>query len=100
VDAVLALLTAAAVANGMLVGALDQSIEQLPARRRIGAIAYSIYSRAADLWHGVPWYAGLGVGTALGSARAASSPRSRRDGDAQARSLPSSRSTRLTSPTA
>lgn len=72
-DAVSALLTAAVVANGMLVGAtLDQSIKQLPARRRIGAIAYSTYSRAADLWHGVPWYAGLGIGTALITVVAAS----------------------------
>jgi hypothetical protein len=60
-------LTIAAVAlNGILAGAsLDQCIKQLPARRRIGAVAYSVYSRASDLGNGVVWYAGLGVGAAL-----------------------------------
>jgi len=56
----------ALVANGMLAGAtLDQAIKQLPARHSIGIAAYSAYSRAADLSNGVPWYAGLGVGTTL-----------------------------------
>jgi hypothetical protein len=37
----LLLLVAAAGANGLLAGAsLDQSIKQLPARRRIGALSY------------------------------------------------------------
>ena len=61
------LLTLAAVgANGLLAGAsLDQSIKQLPARGRIGVVAYSRYSQAADLANGVAWYATLGVGTAV-----------------------------------
>jgi len=60
------LLIAAAGANGLLAGAsLDQSIKQLPARHRIGAVAFSRYSRAADLANGVAWYATLGIGTAL-----------------------------------
>lgn len=60
------LLIASAGANGLLTGAsLDQSIKQLPARRRIGVLAFSRYSQAADLANGVPWYAGLGIGTAL-----------------------------------
>ena len=52
--------------DGLLAGAsLDQSIKQLPARRRIGVIAYSAYSRAADLGTGFVWYPILGVGGAL-----------------------------------
>lgn len=63
--AALVVLTAVA-ANGLLAGAsLDQSIKQLPARRRIGVRAFARYSQAADLANGVPWYASLGVGTAL-----------------------------------
>lgn len=60
------LLVLAAVLNGMIAGAtLDQAIKQLPARHTIGAAAYSAYSQAADLSQGVPWYAALGIGTAL-----------------------------------
>ena len=53
--------------NGVLAGAsLDQSIKQLPARRRIGSIAFSAYSRAADLSNnGIAWYAFIGVSSAL-----------------------------------
>lgn len=57
----------AAALNGLLAGAsLDQSIKQLPARQRMGAIAFSAYSRAADLSsNGIIWYAVLGIGSAL-----------------------------------
>jgi hypothetical protein len=59
-------LLAAVVANGLLVGAsLDQTIKQLPARRRIGVLAFSDYSKAGDLGHGIAWYATLGIGAAL-----------------------------------
>jgi hypothetical protein len=60
------ILTVAAVAaDGMLAGAsLDQSIKQLPARHRIGVVAFSAYSRAADLGPGILWYGLLGVGAA------------------------------------
>jgi hypothetical protein len=52
--------------DGILAGAsLDQSLKQLPARRRIGAAAYSDYARAADLGTGIVWYAALGLGAAL-----------------------------------
>jgi hypothetical protein len=52
--------------NGVLAGAsLDQSIKQLPARHRMGAIAFSAYSRAADLGNGIMWYAFIGVSSAL-----------------------------------
>ena len=62
----LALIFVATAANGILAGAsLDQSIKQLPARRKIGALNYSIYSRAADLGNGILWYAILGIGAAI-----------------------------------
>ncbi|MBA3872840.1 MAG: hypothetical protein H0X30_27230 [Anaerolineae bacterium] len=52
--------------NGILVGAsLDQSIKQLPARHRIGVIAYSAYAKASDLGNGIVWYAIIGIGSAL-----------------------------------
>src|SRR4029450_13235364 len=61
-----ALIVAATALNGILAGAsLDQSIKQLPARHRIGATAYSVYSRASDLGNCVVWYALLGIGAAL-----------------------------------
>src|SRR5437762_1062762 len=57
IDAALGWAIAAAVANGVLVGAtLDQSVKQLPARRRIGAVAYAAYAQAADLAGGLRWY--------------------------------------------
>lgn len=60
------LLLVAAGANGLLAGAsLDQSIKQLPARHRIGVLAFSRYSQAADLANGVAWYAILGIGAAV-----------------------------------
>ena len=63
---VLALLTLSAAATGALAGAsLDQSIKQLPARMRIGALAFSRYSQAADLGNGAVFYAVLGVTVAL-----------------------------------
>ncbi|MGI8586922.1 MAG: hypothetical protein ACR2M0_04440 [Chloroflexia bacterium] len=71
-DTTFALLVAAATVNGILAGAsLDQSIKQLPARHRIGAIAFSVYSRAADLGNGIVWYASIGIGAALLSVLAA-----------------------------
>ena len=60
------LIMAATAADGLLAGAsLDQSIKQLPARHKIGAVAYSEYSRASDLGPGILWYAILGVGAAV-----------------------------------
>jgi hypothetical protein len=62
----IAVLAAATVVDGLLAGAsLDQSIKQLPARHRLGARAFSAYSRAADHGTGIVWYAGLGIGGAL-----------------------------------
>jgi hypothetical protein len=66
IDGTLILVAVAAAADGVLAGAsLDQSIKQLPARRTMGNVAFSVYSRAADLGPGVVWYAALGVGAAL-----------------------------------
>src|SRR5262245_46831535 len=63
----IALLVAAVVADGILAGAsLDQSIKQLPARHRMGASAFSVYSQSSDLSvRGIIWYAVLGIGAAL-----------------------------------
>lgn len=62
----LTLLVAATAFNGILAGAsLDQSIKQLPARHRIGAVAYSLYSRASDLGNGLVWYSSLSIGAVL-----------------------------------
>jgi hypothetical protein len=61
-----ALLAAATAADGILAGAsLDQSVKQLPARHRMGVIAFSSYSQASDLGPGIIWYAVLGIGAAL-----------------------------------
>src|SRR5262249_54434031 len=60
------LLLSATATTGLLAGAsLDQSIKQLPARHRIGAVAYSAYSRAADLGNGILFYGILGIGAAV-----------------------------------
>lgn len=62
----IALLIAATAADGILAGAsLDQSVKQLPARHRMGVIAFSVYSQASDLGLGIIWYAVLGIGAAL-----------------------------------
>ncbi len=61
-DIPLGLVIAAVVTSAMAVAAcLDQSIKQLPARRAIGALAYSKYSQATDLRNGLLWYAPLVV---------------------------------------
>ncbi len=87
-DLVSTLVLSATAADGLLAGAsLDQSIKQLPARHRIGAVAYSEYSRASDLGNGIAFYAVLGVGAAtLTIAAAAAAIRSER-GSTRARRL-------------
>lgn len=66
IDLTFTLLIAATAATALLAGAsLDQSIKQLPARHRIGVVAYSAYSRASDLGNGILFYGILGVGAAL-----------------------------------
>lgn len=52
--------------NGVLTGAsLDKVIVQLPARRRIGPVAYAGYARAADLTNGIAFYAVTGIAAAV-----------------------------------
>jgi hypothetical protein len=66
VDFTLILVVAATASVGLLAGAsLDQSSKQLPTRHRIGVVAYSQYSRAADLGNGILFYGILGVVAAL-----------------------------------
>jgi hypothetical protein len=66
-DSVLKVLLFSATAlTALLCGvSLDQSIKQLPARRVIGVKIFSEYAKAADLRTGVPWYAALGISSAL-----------------------------------
>ncbi len=65
-DITFVLILAATAADGLLAGAsFDQSIKQLPARHKIGLVAYSEYSRTSDLGPGIIWYGILGVGAAL-----------------------------------
>lgn len=60
------LVIATAALSGIGAGAsLDVSIRQLPARHRIGVIAYSAYSRATDLGTARVWYPPLGISTLL-----------------------------------
>jgi hypothetical protein len=60
------LLVAATALNGIAAGAsLDQAIKQLPARHRIGVVAYSAYSKAADLGNGIAWYVSIGIGAVV-----------------------------------
>ena len=71
-DMTLLLTLAATALNGITAGAsLDQAIKQLPARYRIGSIAYSTYSKAADLGNGIPWYVSIGISAVLLSIGAA-----------------------------
>jgi hypothetical protein len=56
-----------AIATTTLIGpgagmSLDQAIKQLPARRKIGVIAYSAYSRAGDQGNGLFLYPPIGIG--------------------------------------
>jgi hypothetical protein len=60
------LLVAATATVGLLAGAsLDQSIKQLPTRKKIGVVIYSQYSRASDLGQGILFYSILGISAAV-----------------------------------
>ncbi len=60
------LVVATTALSGIAAGtSLDVSIRQLPARHRIGVLAYSAYSRATDLGTAVFWYISVGVGAFL-----------------------------------
>ncbi len=56
-DTTMVLVVATTVLSGIAAGTgLDVSIRQLPARHRIGIIAYSAYSQATDLGTALFWY--------------------------------------------
>ena len=51
---------------GILAGSsVDKSVVQLPARHRIGVVAFADFSRANDLGNGLIWYPLLGIGAAV-----------------------------------
>ncbi len=63
---VTSLITFATVINGLLAGLnVDTALVKLPARRRIGAVAYATFARGNDLGNGLLVYPLLGVGAAL-----------------------------------
>src|SRR5919201_1408769 len=60
------LLGIATAVNGRLARASrDQSVEQLPARHRIGMRAYRAFSRASHMANGRFWLIPLGIGGAV-----------------------------------
>lgn len=66
VDTTVVLVVATTVLSGIAAGTgLDVSIRQLPARHRIGVIAYSAYSRATDLGTALFWYPSIGISAIL-----------------------------------
>jgi hypothetical protein len=57
------LLGIATIVDGLLAGAsVDQSVEQLPARHRIGVKAYQAYSQSSHMANGRFWLIPLGIG--------------------------------------
>lgn len=65
-DMTVLLIVATTALSGIAAGtSLDVSIRQLPARHRIGVLAYSAYSQATDLGTAVFWYISVGVGAFL-----------------------------------
>jgi hypothetical protein len=60
------LIAIATAINGLLAGLnTDTALVKLPARRRIGAVAYAAFARGNDLGNGLVVYPLLGVGAAL-----------------------------------
>lgn len=56
----------ASAVNGLLAGLnIDTALVKLPARRRIGAVAYAAFARGNDLGNGLVVYPLLGVSAAL-----------------------------------
>jgi hypothetical protein len=63
---IIVLLALAAAVNGLLAGLnVDTALVKLPARRRMGVVAYATFARGNDLGNGLIVYPLLGVGTAL-----------------------------------
>jgi hypothetical protein len=62
----LALIMAATALNGLISGAsFDGALVKLPARRRIGAVAYATFARGNDLGNGLWVYPPTAIGAAL-----------------------------------
>jgi hypothetical protein len=62
----IALLALATAVNGLLAGLnVDTALVKLPARRRIGAVAYATFARGNDLGNGLFVYPLLGISAAL-----------------------------------
>jgi hypothetical protein len=60
------LLVLATAMNGLLAGLnLDTALVKLPARQRIGPVAYATFARGNDLGNGLLVYPFLGIGAAL-----------------------------------
>src|SRR5260221_12750694 len=60
------LIALATAVNGLLAGLnTDTALVKLPARRRIGAVAYPTFARGNDLGNGLVVYPLLGIGAAL-----------------------------------
>jgi hypothetical protein len=60
------LIALAIAINGLLAGLnVDTALVKLPARRRIGAVAYAAFARGNDLGNGLVLYPILGIGAAL-----------------------------------
>ncbi len=63
---VVVVLALATAVNGWLSGLnVDTALVKLPARRRIGAVAYATFARGNDLGNGLFVYPLLGIGAAL-----------------------------------
>jgi hypothetical protein len=62
----LGLLVAATALNGLLAGfSFDGALVKLPARHRIGAVAYATFARGNDLGNGLWVYPSTAIGAAL-----------------------------------
>ena len=63
---VTSLMILATAMNGLLSGLnVDTALVKLPARRRIGAVAYAAFARGNDLGNGLVVYPIFGIGAAL-----------------------------------
>src|SRR5258708_29725355 len=72
VNTTVILVVATTALSGIATGtSLDVSIRQLPARHRIGVLAYSAYSQATDLGTAVFWYISVGIAAFLSALAAA-----------------------------
>ena len=61
-----ALIVAATALNGLLAGvSFDGALVKLPARRRIGAVAYATFARGNDLGNGLWVYPSTAIGAAV-----------------------------------